>query len=95
MYPQGWKQPKGAEANGCLSLGNAISGCRGLDVKTTAVKNALKSSSMPQMMAELSIAFLQQYKDEELQAACKKFFDRLVYWENINTKSCMLPAKNL
>ena len=64
--------------SGCFSLGSAISGCRNLDLKAAPVKNAFKNGSGPTAMAEVSKAFLQQYKDEEVASAIKKVFDRFV-----------------
>jgi hypothetical protein len=71
---------KDAGERGCMSLGHAISASRTLDAKSNMVKNVLKNGgpSMSQMMAELSRVFLQQFKDEDVMGACKKFFDRYV-----------------
>lgn len=80
-----------ADQRGCLSLGNAISACRNLDVKATHVKNILKSgaATMPLLMRDLSMAFLQQYKDEDLASAVKKFFDRI--GKRFDAASRLLP----
>ena len=79
MWKKARKEKVGQAGDlGCFSLGSAISGSKNLDVKANPVKNIFKGGAGPQAMAEVSKVFLQQYKDDELASAVKKFFDRFV-----------------
>ena len=83
LREQVWKKARRKKVRqagnlGCFSLGNTISGSKNLELKANPVKNVFKSGAGPQAMAEVSRVFLKQYKDEELAAAVKKFFNRFV-----------------
>ena len=99
-FRQVWKvarKEKGKQPgdSGCFSLGSAISGCKNLDLKAAPVKNAFKNGPGPTAMAEVSKALLQQYKDEEVASAVKKFFDRSVRKYDTSESENRLLANSL
>ncbi|XP_025106722.1 uncharacterized protein LOC112571715 isoform X1 [Pomacea canaliculata] len=77
--------------SGFLSLGNAISGCRTLDLKAKQLQSIFKhySSRDPRVMAEACMYFLQTIKEEDLAYAIKKFFERVA--KRFDAASKLLP----